>query len=85
MPLSLRDVRSVLEGYPKLPVVATVGSHSALDIADGAATEGFPTLVLAQAGTRRTPGTFVPSAVPTGAGTGGVWTRSGRTLAFPTS
>ncbi|HTP54475.1 MAG TPA: formate--phosphoribosylaminoimidazolecarboxamide ligase family protein [Thermoplasmata archaeon] len=54
MPLSDRDIRSVLDSYPKAPVVAAVGSHSALDIADGAATEGFSTLVLAQAGREAT-------------------------------
>jgi 5-formaminoimidazole-4-carboxamide-1-(beta)-D-ribofuranosyl 5'-monophosphate synthetase len=54
MPLTERDIRSVLSGYPALPVVATVGSHSAIDIADGAATEGFSTLVLAQAGREAT-------------------------------
>ena len=34
--------------------IGTVGSHSALDIADGAVTEGFRTLVLAQAGREAT-------------------------------
>jgi 5-formaminoimidazole-4-carboxamide-1-(beta)-D-ribofuranosyl 5'-monophosphate synthetase len=54
MPLTDRDIRSVLSEYPAEPVVASVGSHSALDISDGAATEGFPTLVLAQAGREAT-------------------------------
>jgi 5-formaminoimidazole-4-carboxamide-1-(beta)-D-ribofuranosyl 5'-monophosphate synthetase len=50
MPLDLHEVRSLLGTYPDLPVVATVGSHSAIDVADGAASEGFPTLVLTQQG-----------------------------------
>ena len=54
MPLTDRDVRAVLAGYPREPTVAVVGSHSALDVADGAAEEGFRTLVLAQAGREAT-------------------------------
>jgi len=54
MPLAAGEIRSVLERYPKGPVIATVGSHSALDVADGASTEGFPTLVLAQKGREAT-------------------------------
>jgi 5-formaminoimidazole-4-carboxamide-1-(beta)-D-ribofuranosyl 5'-monophosphate synthetase len=50
MPLSGRDIRPLLAAYPAAPAVAAVGSHSAIDIADGAATEGFRTLVLAQIG-----------------------------------
>ncbi len=50
MPLSVTEMRSLLAAYPSSPVVATVGSHSALDIADGAASEGLGTLVLAEAG-----------------------------------
>ncbi|MGB6501041.1 MAG: formate--phosphoribosylaminoimidazolecarboxamide ligase family protein [Thermoplasmata archaeon] len=50
MPLTDRDIGAVLDGYPRPPVVATVGSHSAIDIADGAASEGFATLVLAETG-----------------------------------
>ncbi|MGI0151282.1 MAG: DUF1297 domain-containing protein, partial [Thermoplasmata archaeon] len=42
------------EGYAGPPWIATVGSHSALDIADGAVREGLHTLVLAQAGRDRT-------------------------------
>ena len=44
------EIRSLLEKYPTPPIVATVGSHSALDIADGAITEGFVSLVLAEKG-----------------------------------
>jgi 5-formaminoimidazole-4-carboxamide-1-(beta)-D-ribofuranosyl 5'-monophosphate synthetase len=54
MPLTDRDIRPILAEYPAEPVVATVGSHSALDVADGAAAEGFSTLVLAQAGREAT-------------------------------
>jgi len=44
----------VLAGYPSPPVVGTVGSHSAIDIADGAVTEGLSSLVLAEAGREAT-------------------------------
>jgi len=54
MPLSTAEVEGLLAGYPATPTVATVGSHSAIDIADGAATEGLPTVVLAQAGREAT-------------------------------
>ncbi len=50
MPIPLAEVRGLVDAYPRTPVVGTVGSHSAIDIADGAATEGLPNLVLAQAG-----------------------------------
>ncbi len=48
------EVEALLAGYPTPPVIAAVGSHSALDIADGAVAEGFRTLVLAQQGRERT-------------------------------
>jgi 5-formaminoimidazole-4-carboxamide-1-(beta)-D-ribofuranosyl 5'-monophosphate synthetase len=54
MPVSREDIRALVEGYPRAPVIATVGSHSALDVADGAVTEGFPSLVLAQSGREAT-------------------------------
>lgn len=54
MPVSREEIRAVVERYPRPPVVATVGSHSALDIADGAVTEGFTSVVLAQAGREAT-------------------------------
>lgn len=54
MVLDRTEVQRIAAGYPKDPVVAAIGSHSALDIADGAATEGFRTLVLAQKGRERT-------------------------------
>jgi 5-formaminoimidazole-4-carboxamide-1-(beta)-D-ribofuranosyl 5'-monophosphate synthetase len=52
--LERSEIIELLAGYPKSPIVAAVGSHSALDIADGAVTEGFRTLVLAQAGREAT-------------------------------
>jgi len=48
------EIQELVETYPARPVVGMVGSHSALDIADGAATEGFRTLVLAQRGREAT-------------------------------
>ncbi len=50
MPISTAEIRSLVGGYPRPPVVGTVGSHSAIDVADGASTEGLRTLVLAQSG-----------------------------------
>ena len=49
-----RAIDRVLSGYSDAPVVAAVGSHSALDIADGAVSEGFRTLILGQQGRDRT-------------------------------
>ncbi len=54
MTIPVGEIRSLLEEYPRTPVVGTVGSHSALDIADGAVTEGLSSLVLAQAGREAT-------------------------------
>jgi 5-formaminoimidazole-4-carboxamide-1-(beta)-D-ribofuranosyl 5'-monophosphate synthetase len=54
MPLGVGEIRALVTGYPARPTVATVGSHSAIDIADGAATEGLPTVVLAEAGREAT-------------------------------
>jgi 5-formaminoimidazole-4-carboxamide-1-(beta)-D-ribofuranosyl 5'-monophosphate synthetase len=50
MGLPREEILALLESYPTPPVVATVGSHSALDIADGAVTEGLVSLVLAEKG-----------------------------------
>jgi 5-formaminoimidazole-4-carboxamide-1-(beta)-D-ribofuranosyl 5'-monophosphate synthetase len=50
MGLPRETILALLERYPTPPVVATVGSHSALDIADGAVTEGLVSLVLAESG-----------------------------------
>jgi 5-formaminoimidazole-4-carboxamide-1-(beta)-D-ribofuranosyl 5'-monophosphate synthetase len=54
MGLPREEIRALLARYPPSPVVATVGSHSALDIADGAVSEGLPNLVLGETG-RATP------------------------------
>jgi 5-formaminoimidazole-4-carboxamide-1-(beta)-D-ribofuranosyl 5'-monophosphate synthetase len=48
------EIQALLPGYPRPPIVGAIGSHSALDIADGAVEEGFHTLVLAQKGRDRT-------------------------------
>jgi len=50
MPIPIEEIRALVGQYPRTPVVGTVGSHSALDIADGAVTEGLASLVLAQEG-----------------------------------
>jgi 5-formaminoimidazole-4-carboxamide-1-(beta)-D-ribofuranosyl 5'-monophosphate synthetase len=54
MPIPTEEIRGLIDEYPRTPVVGTVGSHSAIDIADGAVTEGLPSLVLAQAGREAT-------------------------------
>jgi 5-formaminoimidazole-4-carboxamide-1-(beta)-D-ribofuranosyl 5'-monophosphate synthetase len=54
MLLSRAEVQAVLGGYPPSPVIGAIGSHSALDIADGAVEEGFHSLVLAQQGREKT-------------------------------
>jgi 5-formaminoimidazole-4-carboxamide-1-(beta)-D-ribofuranosyl 5'-monophosphate synthetase len=54
MGLPREEIRALVERYPNSPVVAVVGSHSALDVADGAVTEGLPSLVLAQTGRETT-------------------------------
>ncbi|MCI4366263.1 MAG: formate--phosphoribosylaminoimidazolecarboxamide ligase family protein [Thermoplasmata archaeon] len=54
MPIAPGEIARIAAGYSAEPVVAAVGSHSALDIADGAAVEGFRTLVLGEAGRDRT-------------------------------
>lgn len=48
------EIQRAVADYPTGPKVASIGSHSALDISDGATSEGFPTLVLAQAGRSQT-------------------------------
>ncbi len=50
MMLPVTEARALVEEYPRIPTVGAVGSHSAIDIADGAVTEGFSSLVLAQSG-----------------------------------
>ena len=55
MALSLDEIRKVASGYDKGGLtIATIGSHSALDICDGAKDEGFKTLVICQKGRERT-------------------------------
>jgi len=54
MPFSTTEIRELVDQYPRTPVVGAVGSHSAIDIADGAVTEGLSSLVLAQAGREAT-------------------------------
>jgi len=54
MPIHLAEAQALVGGYPTRPTIATVGSHSAIDIADGAATEGLRSLVLAQSGREAT-------------------------------
>lgn len=54
MPLETRILGDIAAAYPRPPIVATVGSHAALDVADGAVREGFRTLVLGQQGRDRT-------------------------------
>ena len=54
MALGRSEIAAIAREYRGDPVVAAVGSHSALDIADGAVSEGFRTLVLGQTGRDRT-------------------------------
>lgn len=54
MGLPRSAIEELVAGYGAKPWVATLGSHSALDIADGAAAESLPTLVLAQRGREKT-------------------------------
>ncbi len=54
MPLGPDEIRGLLDSYPDRPWVGAVGSHSALDIADGARQEGFSTLVLSERGREET-------------------------------
>ncbi|ASJ03290.1 5-formaminoimidazole-4-carboxamide-1-(beta)-D-ribofuranosyl 5'-monophosphate synthetase [Thermococcus profundus] len=49
------EILGILEKYdPERITVGVIGSHSALDIADGAKEEGLPVLVVAQRGRHRT-------------------------------
>jgi 5-formaminoimidazole-4-carboxamide-1-(beta)-D-ribofuranosyl 5'-monophosphate synthetase len=52
--LARSEIDGIVASYDRRPTVGSIGSHSALDIADGAVSEGFPTLVLAQRGRERT-------------------------------
>src|SRR5947209_20484953 len=49
------EILEVLETYDASKIrIATIGSHSALDVCDGSIEEGFPTLVICEKG-RATP------------------------------
>ncbi len=50
MPLAPGEIDRALAAYSERPWVASIGSHSAVDITDGAAQEGFRTLVVGQRG-----------------------------------
>jgi 5-formaminoimidazole-4-carboxamide-1-(beta)-D-ribofuranosyl 5'-monophosphate synthetase len=52
--LTQTEIGEIAARYGPRPTVGAIGSHSALDIADGAISEGFPTLVLAQRGREKT-------------------------------
>ncbi|ASJ03850.1 formate--phosphoribosylaminoimidazolecarboxamide ligase family protein [Thermococcus barossii] len=53
--ISREEILGVIERYdPEKITVGVLGSHSALDIADGAKEEGLPVLVVAQRGRHRT-------------------------------
>ncbi len=54
MPLDLAEVHRLVAEYRDPPTVGVIGSHSAIDVADGAVTEGLPSLVLAQRGREAT-------------------------------
>jgi 5-formaminoimidazole-4-carboxamide-1-(beta)-D-ribofuranosyl 5'-monophosphate synthetase len=50
MPIALAEIHRLVDHYPKPPALGTVGSHSAIDVADGAVTEGLTSVVLTQHG-----------------------------------
>jgi 5-formaminoimidazole-4-carboxamide-1-(beta)-D-ribofuranosyl 5'-monophosphate synthetase len=50
MGLDRSELQRIAAGYPGPVVVGAIGSHSAIDIADGAVAEGFRTLLLCQKG-----------------------------------
>ncbi len=51
MALKREEIQSIVKGYGKKDLtIATIGSHSALDICDGAKDEGFRTMALCQKG-----------------------------------
>lgn len=54
MTIPREAMQALADGYAHPPVLGTVGSHSAIDVADGAVSEGFRSLVLAAAGRERT-------------------------------
>jgi 5-formaminoimidazole-4-carboxamide-1-(beta)-D-ribofuranosyl 5'-monophosphate synthetase len=54
MMIPAEEIRGLVDQYPRTPVVGAIGSHSALDVADGAVTEGLSSLVLAEKGREAT-------------------------------
>ena len=50
MPLPAGEAGRLVAGYPRAPALGCVGSHSAIDIADGAVSEGLSSVVLVQRG-----------------------------------
>ncbi|HEV2449989.1 MAG TPA: DUF1297 domain-containing protein [Thermoplasmata archaeon] len=50
MGLDRSELQALASGYARPPVVGAIGSHSAIDIADGGVAEGFRTLLLCQTG-----------------------------------
>jgi 5-formaminoimidazole-4-carboxamide-1-(beta)-D-ribofuranosyl 5'-monophosphate synthetase len=50
MAIAPAEVHRLLDAYPLLPAVAAIGSHSAIDVADGAVSEGLTSIVLTQHG-----------------------------------
>ncbi|HYK92811.1 MAG TPA: formate--phosphoribosylaminoimidazolecarboxamide ligase family protein [Thermoplasmata archaeon] len=54
MSIARAEAQEWVQGYGTRVAIGCVGSHSALDISDGAVAEGFRTVVLAMAGRDRT-------------------------------
>jgi 5-formaminoimidazole-4-carboxamide-1-(beta)-D-ribofuranosyl 5'-monophosphate synthetase len=51
-------VQTMVKDYPVPPVVGAIASHSALDVFDGAAAEGFRTFAVCQRGREKTYGQY---------------------------
>ena len=54
MPIRRSEMQEMATGFGRAVTVGAVGSHSAIDVADGAVTEGFPTVLLCAKGRERT-------------------------------
>jgi 5-formaminoimidazole-4-carboxamide-1-(beta)-D-ribofuranosyl 5'-monophosphate synthetase len=50
MTIAPSEIAPIVGAYPSVPAVGAVGSHSAIDIADGAVAEGLVSVVLTQTG-----------------------------------
>jgi 5-formaminoimidazole-4-carboxamide-1-(beta)-D-ribofuranosyl 5'-monophosphate synthetase len=50
MVLQRDEIVQIAKQYPPHPWIGAVGSHSAIDIADGAVTEGFPSVLFCEKG-----------------------------------